>query len=447
MTTIDKNLAENIVAGSTKRSALVSLRAAAAGNILEWFDWTLYSIFSTYIAANFFSKENPVSALLSTLAVFAVGFLARPLGALFFGRVADKRGRKFVLIATICTIAGASLLIAVIPSYDSIGIWSSLLLLTARLAQGFAHGGESGVSYTYVSEIAPKKNRGLWSSSVFFAVTVGVMLATLLGLFLNSILGKETVAQDGWRIAFVIGAVLGLFVLFLRRDAEETPQFVEDKTIAESIIAESPKLSRMQTFKLCILAIMLSCAHNCAYYIWATFASSMAINSRGMEPSGAFTASLFAQAVCLAALVLWGFLSDKIGRRPMIIAFGIAAIVCFYPLSRLISDQPWTLFIAQTGGMMIWAMGAAMYPAFIAELFPTHIRATSVAVATSVSVAIFGGTAPLLITWLGQNDMEWAFWVYEGVLALFAIIGGLIVKETKGIDLSAVTMPLAKSQK
>lgn len=445
MATIEQDTSVPTGANATRKSALVSLRAAAAGNILEWFDWTLYSIFSTYIAANFFSKGDPSSALLSTLAVFAVGFLARPLGALFFGRVADKRGRKFVLVATICTMAGASLMIAVIPSFDAIGIWASILLLIARLAQGFAHGGESGVSYTYVSEIAPPKRRGLWSSSVFLAVTVGVMLATLLGVFLNTIMGPDIVSQDGWRVAFVIGAVLGLFVLILRRAAEETPQFQHQHEDHQK--EKAPAFTGKQAFKIGALVVMLSCGHNCAYYIWATFASSMAINTRGMEPSGAFTASLLAQAVCLIALLLWGYLSDRIGRRPMIIAFGIAAIVCFYPISLIITDQPWTLFVAQAAGMGIWAMGAAMYPAFISELFPTHARATSVAVATSVSVAIFGGTAPLLITWFSQNHIEWAFWVYQGALATLAIIGGLIVKETKGIDLGTVTSPFRNRKK
>lgn len=445
MAIIEKDQAAQPADSATRKSALVSLRAAAAGNILEWFDWTLYSIFSTYIAASFFDKQDPASALLSTLAVFAVGFLARPLGALFFGRVADKRGRKFVLVATICTMAAASLMIAVIPSFDAIGVWASVLLLIARLGQGFAHGGESGVSYTYVAEIAPPKKRGLWSSSVFVAVTVGVMLATLLGVVLNTIMGADVVAQDGWRIAFVIGAVLGLFVLVLRRAAEETPQFEQQHSGQGA--AKAPKLPGGQAFRIGVLVVMLSAGHNCAYYIWATFASSMAINTHKMEPSGAFTASLLAQGVSLIALVVWGYLSDRIGRRPMITAFGIAAILCFYPISLIISDQPWTLFVAQAAGMAIWAMGAAMYPAFIAELFPTHARATSVAVATSVSVAIFGGTAPLLITWFGQNNIEWAFWVYQGVLATLAIIGGRIVKETKGIDLAAVTSPFRNRQK
>ncbi|MDT0269925.1 MFS transporter [Streptomyces sp. DSM 44915] len=415
-----------------------SLRAAVAGNVLEWFDWTLYSIFSTYIAAHFFDKSNPSSALLSTLAVFAVGFLARPLGGLVFGRLADRRGRKLVLVVTITIMSVASLAIALVPGYEEIGVWSSVLLLVARLAQGLAHGGESGVSYTYVSEIAPPRHRGLWSSSVFFAVTLGVMLATALGTVCTTLFGEDGTADYGWRGAFVFGALLGLLVLWLRKTAEETSEFTA-KGGADA--AAAPRLGRRQALRLGLLVVLLACGHNCAYYVWATFASSFAISQRGMDSQSAFTASLLAQAVALGLLVFWGAVSDRIGRRPMIIAMGIAAIVLYYPLSLLITDEPWTLFVAQAVGMGVWAMGAAMYPAFISELFPTHTRAAGVALATSVSVALFGGTAPYLMTWFDESGLAWVFWIWVGLLSALAIVGGLLVRETRGIDLGAVSSP------
>ncbi|WP_234313671.1 MFS transporter [Streptomyces sp. NBRC 109706] len=425
-----------------RQGQLSSLRAAVAGNVLEWFDWTLYSIFSTYIAAHFFDKSNPSSALLSTLAVFAVGFLARPLGGLVFGRLADRRGRKVVLVVTITIMSVSSLVIALIPGYDQIGVWASVVLLLARLAQGLAHGGESGVSYTYVSEIAPPKRRGLWSSSVFFAVTLGVMLATSLGWFCTTFFGDDGTQDYGWRGAFIFGALLGVLVLWLRRTAEETSHFNEnEKPAGKEKPAAKPTLPRSQAVRIGLLVILLACGHNCAYYVWATFASSFAISQRDMDPQSAFTASLLAQAVALGMLVLWGNLSDRVGRRPMIIAMGIAAIALYYPLSLLISDAPWTLFVAQAVGMSVWAMGAAMYPAFISELFPTHTRAAGVAVATSVSVALFGGTAPYLMTWFDDHGVAWVFWIWVGLLSSLAIVGGLIVRETRGIDLGSVTSP------
>jgi len=436
-----------MTAASTTTAQRRSLRAAAMGNILEWFDWTLYAVFSTYLAAHLFDNSEPASALLATLAVFAVGFLARPIGALLFGRLADKKGRKFVLIATISTISASSLLIAVIPDYATIGIWSSVLLVAARLLQGFAHGGESGVSYTYVSEIAPAARRGLWSSSVFVAVTVGVMMATVLGAGFNLMLGQATVSDWGWRLAFVIGALLGLLVLVLRRGAIETEEFeavLEEKRDAP--VADTRGWTAGKRFKAGVLVILLACGHNCAYYVWAIFASSLAISDRGMDPTAAFTASILAQAVAIVALIGWGRLSDRIGRRPLIIGFGVAAILTFYPLSALISDEPWTLFVAQAAGMSVWAMGAGMYPAMISELFPTSIRATSVSIATSISVALFGGTAPYLLTWTAQIGQPGLFWVWTSVLAALAVLGGLLMNETRGSDLDAVGWPFRRGR-
>lgn len=423
-----------------QRIQLRSLRAAVAGNVLEWFDWTLYAVFTSYIASHFFDSRDHASALLPTLAVFAVGFLARPLGAFVFGKVADARGRKFVLIVTISMMSLSSLLIAVAPSYQQIGGGATAILLIARLGQGFAHGGESGVSYTYVAEIAPAARRGMWSSSVFMAATVGAMLATLVGALLIRVLGQEAVADYGWRFAFAIAAVLGLFVLILRRTAVETPQFIETSETLESA-AEEAFWTRSRRFKAGLLVTLLSAGHNAAYYIWAIFTPTFAITGRGMKPSDAFIASLLAQAVALVALFAWGRLSDKVGRRPMIFAFGILGIASFYPLSLLISDQPWTLFAAQALGMTIWALGASSYPTLTAELFPTRIRASSVAIATAVTVAMFGGTAPYLLTWWTRSGVAWLFWVWIAVLGVLAIVGGLIVRETKGEELGSIQWP------
>lgn len=381
---------------------------------------------------------------MSKLAVFAVGFLARPIGALFFGRLADRRGRKFVLVATISTMSASSLMIALIPDFATLGVGASILLVLARLLQGFAHGGESGVSYTYVSEIAPASRRGLWSSSVFVGVTLGVMLATVLGAGFNLVLGTDAVAAWGWRVAFVVGALFGLFVLVLRRSAIETEEFEAVQEQAAEKHADTRGWTPGRRFAAGILVILLACGHNCAYYVWAIFASSLAIADRGMDPSGAFLASLLAQAVAIVALIGWGRLSDRIGRRPLTIAFGVSAILFFYPLSALISDQPWTLFVAQAAGMTIWAMGAGMYPALISELFPTSIRATSVAIATSISVALFGGTAPYLLTWTGQIGASWMFWVWTSILAALAVVGALLMKETRGTDLDAVGWPFRR---
>lgn len=417
------------------KSRLNSLRAAVMGNVLEWFDWTLYATFAVYLAANFFEAGDPTSALLSTLAVFAVGFIARPIGGIIFGKLGDRIGRKTTLIMTMMTMAGASLLIALIPNYESIGVWASVLLVTARLLQGLAHGGESGVSYTYVAEIAPAKNRGLWSSSIFMSVTIGVMGATLTGVILTAIFGTEEMMSFGWRIGFLIGALLGLYALYLRRAADESPVFEENKKATSTAEA---RLSGREVASIIAKVVLLSAASNAAYYTWVTFAPSFAISGHGMDPNGAFIASLLAQFVVLALLPFFGHLADRFGRKPMVLAYGILVVLVVFPVNWLLSDQPWTLFLSQGLGLAVWAIIASIYPAIIAEQVPTKQRALGVGFLSSLSVAIFGGTAPYLNTWLTSIGYDWVFSLWVAFLGLLAVVASFVIRETKGMNLNAI---------
>src|SRR5699024_9299824 len=197
------------------REALRSIRASTVGNILEWYEWSTYAVFAPFIAAIMFNPANPVSALLSTLAVFAVGFLARPLGGFVFGRLADRKGRKFILITTMLIMAGGSFFIGIMPTYATIGVWASVLLLLTRLVQGFAHGGESAAANTYIAEIAPASRRGMWSSIAFIAIFAGSVLAYVIGGALTSVMGENVVTEWGWRVPFLLGGVLALVALWM----------------------------------------------------------------------------------------------------------------------------------------------------------------------------------------------------------------------------------------
>lgn len=417
----------------THSERLKSLRAAAVGNALEWFDWTLYGIFSVYLARNLFDKTDPRSALLATLAVFAVGFIARPVGGLVFGRLGDRYGRKVVLISTMILLALCSVGIGLIPSYQSVGIWSSVLLVVLRLLQGLAHGGESGVSYTYVAEIAPNERRGLWSSSVFVSVTLGVMAATGLAAVLTSMFGDQAMNEYGWRVGFYIGGVLGVYALFLRRHAEESDVFEEKRDSA----APPKKLSRRELFIIGRNIVMLSAASNVTYYTWVTFAPSTAI-ARGMDATGAYWASLIAQLLCLLWLPVCGWMADKFGRKPMVIAWGLAVMVVSYPISVMVGTEPHTLFLAQVLGLGAWALVASIYPAVVSEQVPTQARAQGVGFVSSLSVAIFGGTAPYLNTYLSGTGYEYLYIIYLMTLGLLAVIAGVLIKETAGVDLAEI---------
>ncbi|MBY4576089.1 hypothetical protein ACN94_21355 [Gordonia paraffinivorans] len=206
------------VAAPTTPGTRKSVVASTVGNLLEWYEWSAYAVFAPFIAAAMFDNSDPVSALLSTLAVFAVGFLVRPLGGIVFGRIADRRGRKFVLITTMLMMAAGSLAIGLLPTYASIGAGASALLLLIRIVQGFAHGGESATANSYIAELAPPHRRGLWGSVVFAAIFGGSVIAYTIGGGVTTILSESAVAEWGWRIPFLIGAVFAVVVLYLRRN-------------------------------------------------------------------------------------------------------------------------------------------------------------------------------------------------------------------------------------
>ncbi|WP_110946767.1 MFS transporter [Pseudomonas bohemica] len=421
---------------TSRQRRLKSLRAAGVGNALEWFDWTLYATFSVYLAGNLFDKTDPRSSMLSTLAVFAVGFVARPVGGLVFGRLSDRLGRRTIMVITMLLLALSSLGIALIPAYEDVGLFASAALLFFRLMQGLAHGGETGVSYTYVAEIAPSKQRGLWSSSVYIAVTIGVMAATAVAATLTWLLGAQAMSAYGWRIGFVIGGVLGIYALLLRRSAEESHVFVAQ----QRQVRPARPLTRSQVMGIARNIVMLAAAANVTYYAWVTFGASTAI-AQGMDATGAYLASLLAQILCVGWLPVCGMLSDRIGRKPMVIAWGVCVVVLTYPISIMVTTAPYTLFLAQVIGLGAWSLIAAIFPAVLSEQVPTQARAQGVGFVSSISVAIFGGTAPYLHAWLSGAGLESLYIGYVMALGLITVIVGLLISETAGIDLADIQAP------
>ncbi|WP_037104137.1 MFS transporter [Rhodococcoides fascians] len=412
-----------------------SLLAAGVGNALEWFDWNLYAIFSVYLAHNAFQNDDPTSALLSTLAIFAVGFVARPVGGFVFGRLSDRVGRKNVMVTTMCLLAVSSVAMAVLPTYAAVGIWASAFLLLVRLVQGLAHGGEAGVSYTYAAEIAPPARRGLWSSMPFIASTIGLMAATSSAAILTGIFDADQMDSYGWRIGFAFGGLLGVFALWIRRSAIETEVFLEEAEIAEESKTPVPKLSRREVIGIAVRIIMISVGTNISFYAWVSFAPTNAISQHDMHPTSAFAVSLLSQGLIVLMLPFMGALSDRIGRKPFVFTQGALMIALAFPISGLVSSAPWTLFVALMLGQIVWACAGSIYPALVAEQAPTRIRATIVGLVVSLSVAIFGGTAPYLNTWLTSMDKSWLFSAYIMVLGVVVVCGSILIKETKGVDL------------
>ncbi|MFC9518187.1 MFS transporter [Nocardiaceae bacterium NPDC056970] len=415
--------------GSDIRSKKKSLLASAVGNVLEWYEWSAYAVFAPFIAAVVFDSSNPVSALLSTLAVFAVGFLMRPLGGIVFGRIADRRGRKLVLVTTMLMMAGGSLVIGIMPTYESVGIWASVILLAARITQGFAHGGESATAYSYVSEIAPPHRRGMWGSVAFIAIFGGSALAYSVGGGVTSVLSDGAVATWGWRIPFLIGAMLALVALYLRRSMEESEVF--DAQAGD----DSPRIPRATVVRAVLLMIGMTSGITAAHYTWTSYISTYAITQKNMNPDTAYWMLVVAQLIALVSLPFWGLLSDRIGRRPMLFAFAGLMFVLQFPLTAMITSAGWTLLVATTVALLVVSIPASVLSATLSESFPTKLRTQAIGFAYSISVAVFGGSSPYLNQLLVGQGIGWAFSIYIMVLCVFTGVACLFMRETKGIRL------------
>lgn len=437
-----REAAPTVAPGTVPRPRLRSLAASSSGNLLEWFDWTIYGVFSPYIAAALFSPRDPASALLATLAVFAVGFVFRPLGGIIFGALADRVGRRRTLIITMLLMAAGSLVIAAVPSYTAIGGFASLLLLLARLTQGLAHGGESTASYAYVAEIAPRQRRGLWSSTVFVAVAAGGLLATLLGAVITSNMNTAVLDAWGWRIPFFLGAGLAIVALFLRRGMMESETFESElanrKSASSAPATQVGTIARRRLGKIGAKLFFYEAGTTVVYYTWTSFAAVFAITFHHMDPASAFLASVFAQLIYLAALPVGGWLSDRIGRKTVTFTFFGAFVIATFPLTGMINQQPWTLFVAQSTALVLIALVAGSKPAVISEQVSNRYRTKMLGFFTSLSIAVFGGTAPLLNSWLYGAGLGW---IFNGYIILLCLTGLAIVttwRETKGIDLRDV---------
>ncbi|OTG86460.1 MFS transporter [Acinetobacter sp. ANC 4558] len=410
-----------------------SLVASGVGNLLEWYDWTIYAVASVYIATALFDKSNPTSALLSTLAVFAVGFVSRPIGGFVFGPLANKYGRKNIMLVTMVMMALASLMIAFIPSFEQIGAWASGLLLIARLIQGFAHGGETATSYAYIAEIAPPKRRGLWSSMSFFAVGTGSLLATLFVVLLNQIYTEAQMYEWAWRIPFAIGGGLAFFAIYLRRNMIETHIEGQATADVEEVIWPLPKIikSGMKLF-------FYEAGSTLTFYTWVTCAAIYAISIQNMPAKDAFMMSCIAQVIYLICLPFQGLLSDFIGRNANSLITYIGSSLLLFPLWSLISSEPWTLLVAQSIGLFTMGFLMSCKPAAMSEQIPTKYRTNFLGFFMSLAIAIFGGTASFMNTWLYSIDKGWIFNIYLIIVSICACIAVLTWKNNKGIDLDKI---------
>lgn len=417
-----------------RMSTAKTIVGTGIGNAVEWYDWAIYATFTPFIASQLFSKEDPASAVLSTLAIFAVGFVARPFGGFLFGWIGDRVGRKTSMTLAVGLASLGSLMIGVAPTFASVGAFASLMLLVARLVQGLAHGGELPSSQTYLSEMAPKEHRGFWATLIYTSGTVGILFGTLLGAVLNMALTTEAMNAWGWRVPFLIGAAMGLYALIMRSRLHETEAFEGEATTAKRA-AIWPQIVRYR--KQALQVIGLTVGLTVIYYIWGVVAPSYATTALKIDRGEALWAGVVANIVFIAALPVWGKLSDRIGRKKVLWAGAIGSAVLHFPMTWLLKDSAWQLAVSMSVMLIFVAASAAIVPAVYAELFPTSIRTVGVGVPYSICVAVFGGTAPYLQQWLGSSlGAPQVFNVYAVLLLVISAAFVFTIPETKGKDLT-----------
>ncbi|MFC8409974.1 MFS transporter [Arthrobacter sp. NPDC057259] len=418
-----------------RTSTRKTLIGTGIGNAVEWYDWAIYATFTPFIASQLFSKSDPASAVLSTLAIFAVGFVARPFGGFLFGWIGDRIGRKASMTLAVGLASVGSLMIGIAPTFAAVGAFASLMLLVARLVQGLAHGGELPSSQTYLSEMAPKEHRGFWATLIYTSGTVGILFGTLLGAVLNMALSTEAMNAWGWRIPFLIGAAMGLYALIMRSRLHETDVFAGE-ALAEKKAAIWPQIVRHR--KQALQVIGLTVGLTVIYYIWGVVAPSYATTALKIDRGEALWAGVVGNIVFIAALPFWGKLADRIGRKKVLWAGAIGAGLLHFPMTALLKDSAWQLAVSMSVMLIFIAASAAIVPAVYAELFPTSIRTVGVGVPYSICVALFGGTAPYLQQWLGTSlQSPQLFNVYAVALLAVSALFVFTIPETKGKDLTA----------
>ncbi|WP_051839767.1 MFS transporter [Streptomyces sp. NRRL F-5126] len=414
-----------------------TLCAAALGHALEWYDWGIYAIFVPFFATQFFHAGNAVSAVLSSLAVFAVGFAARPIGGLVIGRLADRVGRRPMMLLTVSGMAFASLVIGVCPTYSVIGPGASVVLLLARVVQGLATGGELPSAQTYLAEAAPPSRRGLWSSVIYVASVGGNTVGVLLGLVLSVVLSDAAMTSYGWRIPFIVGSVFGVIALWIRRTLAETGTFTSTAGRDGPRARIWPELRRHR--RQAAQVVGMTVGFTVVYYAWVIAAPAYAVSTLHINSTAALCAGALAALVLIASLPAWGALSDRIGRRPVLLISAIGTALLLFPLQALIGHSAWQLGIAMAVASVFIAAGVAVLPAAYAEMFPTGIRTVGLAVPYSIAVAAFGGTAPYLQTWIGEHLGRAAFNGYVVALLLVSALTVATLPETALTELGPAT--------
>jgi len=411
-----------------------SIVGGSAGNLVEWYDWYAYSALTIYFAPVFFPKEDKTAQLLSAAAIFAVGFLMRPIGAWLMGIYSDRHGRKSGLALSVALMAGGSLLIAVSPTYDRAGAIAPVVLVVARMLQGLSVGGEYGASATYLSEMALRNRRAFWASFQYVTLIGGQLLALAVVVLLQFAMSEAGLQEWGWRVAFGVGALLALAVYVLRTRLAETESFnrlAEDRQGSSAI-----RLWRQHPREFLIVAA-ISGGGSAAFYAYTTYMQKFLANTSGFSRSAATEIMTIALVAFMLIQPLWGMAADRLGRKPILYVFGFGGMLVSVPVFTAISHAatPAEALALVLAPLVLLGAYTSISGLIKAELFPAHIRTLGVALPYAVGNCLFGGTAEYVALWFKQAGAESGFYWYLTAIIGMAAIGFIMLPETRSASL------------
>jgi len=406
-----------------KRAAFASF----IGNFVEWFDYASYGYLATIIAVVFFPKTDASTGLLAAYGVFAISFIVRPVGGIVWGHFGDKIGRRTSLSLSILIMSLSTFLIALLPTYAQVGMLAPVLLLLVRVVQGFSASGEYAGASAFLAEYAPANRRGFYTSIVPASTAAGLLFGSLLIAAMHVLLSSEQLHSFGWRLPFLLAAPFGLIGRYIRLKLEDTPRFKaleQDQHVARAPIAELLGKHRMKM----LIAFGVTCLNAVAFYLVLSYMPTYLSTELGMDETASFIAATISLTAYIALIFLMGSLSDRIGRKSMLIGASILFAVLTVPLFKGLAGAGFMMIVAiQIAFGALLTMNDGTLPCFLAEIFPTRVRYSGFAFCFNAANAIFGGTAPLVATWLiGVTGSKLApAWYLVGAagIALIAMIG------------------------
>jgi MHS family alpha-ketoglutarate permease-like MFS transporter len=409
------------------RRRIRAIFIGSVGNLVEWYDFYAYAAFSLYFAGAFFPGHDPVVQQLNAAVLFAFGFIVRPIGGWLFGHIADHYGRRNALMLSVLLMCFGSLMIAVTPTYATIGIAAPIILAVVRMIQGLSLGGEYGTSATYLTEVADEKHRGFYSSFQYVTLIGGQLCALLVLLLLQQVfLTSDQLRAWGWRIPFVIGALLAIVALLMRRNLHETDDFLAAKSLASSAVKRESSVRALMKYPREVLVVVgLTMGGTTAFYTYTTYMQKFLKLSVGLNDLQTTLVTAGSLVFALILQPIYGALSDRIGRKPLLIWFGVMGTISTIPLLNALqaTQSAAVAFLLIAGAWMIVAGYTSINAVVKAELFPTKVRATGVGLPYAITVSIFGGTAESLALWFKSVGHEtWFYYYLTGVIATSLIV-------------------------